>query len=277
MLRTSALVCLIALAATVFAGCNFRTTRKGAPPTGPHFSVMTYNVNYGMPGAADAVGAIRETDADIVCLQEITPAWQRYLTAALSQRYPHRRYKHRGGAGGMGILSKRPFRDVAYTEPQAGWFPSWIIEADTPLGPVHICNVHLRPPLSDRGSISPSAYMNTPEIHRREIAEAYGHMDSKRPRLVVGDFNENDSGGGIAWLGKRGFTDALSQFDTSSNTWQWRVGAITLRNRFDHILHSGNLHSTSAWVVAKGKSDHRPVVAIIERAGLARDIGRVDR
>jgi endonuclease/exonuclease/phosphatase family metal-dependent hydrolase len=234
-------------------------------PSGPHFSVMTYNVNYGMPGAAEAARAIRETDADIVCLQETTPAWREYLTAKLGDRYPHCRYKHGAAAGGMGVLSKLPFRDVAYTEPQAGWFPSWIIEAETPLGPVQICNVHLRPPLSDRGSISPSAYMNTPKTHAREIAEAYGKMDSNRPRLIVGDFNENDSGGGIAWLGKWGFKDALSQFDTSSNTWRWKVGAITLRNRFDHILHSGDLHSASAWVVAKGKSDHLPVVAIVEK------------
>lgn len=272
MPKASALVCRIASAAivtvmaTIPAGCDLRATRKIAPPAGPHFSVMTYNVNFGMPGAAEAARAIRETDADIVCLQEITPAWQRYLTAKLSDRYPHSRYKHRAAAGGMAFLSKLPFRDAAYIEPQAGWFPSWIIEAETPLGPVQICNVHLRPPLSDRGSISPTAYINTPETHAREIAEAYVEMDSKRPRLVVGDFNENDSGGGIAWLSRRGFKDALSEFDTSVKTWWWKVGPFTLRDRLDHILHSGDLHSASAWVVAKGKSDHRPVVAIIERA-----------
>jgi len=195
----------MAMMVTTLAGCNLRATREITAPSGPHFSVMTYNVNYGMPGAAETALAIRETDADIVCLQETTPAWKEYLTAELGDRYPHSHYKHRGAAGGMGVLSKLPFRDIAYTEPRAGWFPSWIIEAETPLGPVQICNVHLRPPLSDRGSISPSAYMNAPTTHAREIAEAYGKMGHNRPRLVVGDFNENDSGGGIAWLGKRGF------------------------------------------------------------------------
>jgi len=262
-LASAAIVAVMAMMPT---GCDFRTTRKIAPPAGPHFSVMTYNVNFGMPGATEAARAILETDADIVCLQETTPAWQQYLTGQLGERYPHSRYKHRGGAGGMGVLSKLPFRNVAYTDPQAGWFPSWIIEVETPLGPVQICNVHLRPPLSDRGSISPAAYVNTPEIHRREIAEAYGQMDGKRPRLIVGDFNENDAGGGIAWLGERGFKDALSEFNTSEKTWCWKVGPITLRDRLDHILHSSDLHAASAWVLAKGKSDHRPVVAIVERA-----------
>ena len=112
MFRISALAGRLALAAIIAAmaitsaGCDFRTTRESKPPSGPHFTVMTYNVNYGMPGAAEAARAIRETDADIVCLQETTPQWQEYLTSKLSEKYPHSRYKHRGGAGGMAFLSK---------------------------------------------------------------------------------------------------------------------------------------------------------------------------
>jgi vancomycin resistance protein VanJ len=272
MLKTLVSVCRLASVAVLSAigvmpaGCDSRITRAGKPPSGPHFTVMTYNVNFGMPGADEAAEAILESDADIVCLQETTPAWRQYLTRKLGGKYPHSLYKDLGGAGGMAVLSKQPFRDVAYTRPQAGWFPSWIIQADTPLGPVQICNVHLRPPLTPRGSLSPAAYFNAPETHAREIAEAYEEMDSSRPRLVVGDFNENDFGGGIAWLAERGFKSALAQFDTSTKTWRGKAGLFTLSERLDHILHSSDLQAASAWVVEKGKSDHRPVVAIIERA-----------
>jgi len=262
-LATTAVLAAIAI---MTAGCDFRSVRPSEKPSGPHFTVMTYNVNYGMPGAAEAAGAILQGDADIVCLQETTPQWQAYLAGKLSRKYPHRDYKHAGAAGGMAFLAKRPFRQVAQTSPKAGWFPSWIIEADTPLGPVQICNVHLRPQLSDRGSVTPSAYFNSPDIHRREISEAYEEMDDSQPRLVVGDFNESDSGGAVAWLTQRGFKDALSQFNTSAKTWRWKTSLITVKNCFDHVMYSKDLHAVSAWVIDKGKSDHLPVVAIIERA-----------
>lgn len=265
-IRQLASIAILAAIAMMSAGCDFRSIRPGEEPSGPHFTVMTYNVNYGMPGAAEAAEAILQGDADIVCLQETTPRWQAYLAGKLSGKYPHRSYKHGGAAGGMAFLAKRPFRQVTQTSPKAGWFPSWIIEADTPLGPVQICNVHLRPQLSDRGSFIPTAYFNTPDIHRREISEAYGEMDDSRPALIVGDFNESDSGGGMAWLAERGFKDALSQFNTSAKTWRWKTSLITLKNRFDHVMYSSDLRAISAWVIDKGKSDHLPLVAIIERA-----------
>jgi endonuclease/exonuclease/phosphatase family metal-dependent hydrolase len=226
---------------------------------------MTYNVNFGMYQAADTARAIRDANADIVCLQETTGAWERCLSGVLGGQYPHVRYRHYGAAGGMAILSKHPFREVAYTDPHAGWFPSWVVEVRTPIGPVQICNVHLRAALSENGDVSIWQYLKNPITHRLEMAEVYGVMNASRPRLVVGDFNEDDYGGAIAWLGDRGFRDALSQFDRSSETWRWSSGFMTFRDRLDHILYSSDLEPASAWVIDEGKSDHLPVVAIIRR------------
>ena len=263
MMRQAGLAVMLIAAV---GGCDNRITRPLGTPAGPHFSVMTYNVNYGMAAPNLAVRAIRQTDADIVFLQETTPAWRRYLSSELAEAYPHRRYRHYNGSGGMGVLSKLPFTEISYVHTQAGWFPSWTIQADTPVGPVQICNVHLRPPLTNAGELSIGQYFKSPATHRQELAEACGNMDPELPRLVVGDFNENDFGGGIKWLAEQGFTDALSQFDTASKTWRWNTSLFKLRDRLDHILYSGDLHSVSGWVVNEGLSDHLPVVAVIERA-----------
>src|SRR5687767_4438514 len=48
-------------------------------PAGPTVRVMTYNVNWGAVRPNLAVAAIREADADVVCLQETTPEWETYL------------------------------------------------------------------------------------------------------------------------------------------------------------------------------------------------------
>jgi len=240
--------------------------RPARAPVGPHFSVLSYNVNWGMPRADLTVAAIIGADADIVCLQETTPDWQWYLTDALGQRYPHMEFRHYGGAGGMAFLSKRPFATQAYVKPKAGWFPAWIVTVHTPLGRVQVCNLHLRPSLSDRGSVSLSSYINTKDIRRKEIEAAWEHLDPDRPAVVVGDLNESDSGRAVTWLKGQGFTDAIAEFDKDAHTWRWRWGLITLRDRFDHILHSAHLRAASARVIKEGASDHYPVTAVVEKA-----------
>ena len=269
MTRRFIFMLILTAAAGVSVGCNAKFARNGAPPAGPHFSVMTYNVHYFMRQPDETARAIAETDADIVCLQETNADWRRYLSGRLTRQYPHRRFRHYGRAGGLAILSKTPFREVAYTQPKPPYFPSWVVEADTPLGPVHICNIHLKAPLNKNGHASLVEYLKNPVTHARELSEVYDNLAADRPRLVIGDFNEDDHGGGIRWLADRGFQDALSKFDRSTETWRWTCGLLTFRDRLDHIMYSKGLRCVSAWVVDKGKSDHFPVVAIIERDGQA--------
>jgi endonuclease/exonuclease/phosphatase (EEP) superfamily protein YafD len=64
------------------AGCAGR--RSSEPMTGAHFSMLTYNVNFGGPRPDLAVEAIAEADADVVCLQETNPAWERMVRDALA-------------------------------------------------------------------------------------------------------------------------------------------------------------------------------------------------
>jgi endonuclease/exonuclease/phosphatase family metal-dependent hydrolase len=152
---------------------------------------------------------------------------------------------------------------VAYLKETPGWFPGWIVKAKTPVGVVQVVNVHLRPPLSERGSVTPSAYFGTGSIRREEVRLLSEKLDAGAATLVVGDFNENDSGKAVAWLREHGFADALRQFDSSANRWEWRTSVITLRGRYDHVLCSKDLKCMDAGVMRRGASDHFPVVAVM--------------
>jgi len=258
--RRAIAVTISLVAACAAAGCA--ATREFETPTGPHFTVLTYNVNWGGPGADLAVKAVQDSGADIVCLQETTPDWERYLRPRLEATYPHILFRHHGGAGGQAFLSKFTLKEIAYVRPSAGWFPGWIVEALTPVGRVQILNVHLRPALSDRGSVTPSAYYSTKSVRLTEIQGFHRRLDHKRPHIVLGDFNEDDGGRVITWLAEQGMTDALSQFDRSTPTWEWRTSLVTLRDRLDHIAYSRHLHCYGAKVIRAGASDHFPVLAV---------------
>src|SRR2546425_274226 len=97
MKRYLALAALIAIA----SGC--RATRIAQTPIGPHFRILTYNVNWGGPAPDVAAKIIRESGAEIVCLQETTPDWERFLRSALPRDYSFAQFRNSKNRMGGGL------------------------------------------------------------------------------------------------------------------------------------------------------------------------------
>jgi vancomycin resistance protein VanJ len=261
---TAFFFCTVAL-----AGCATPTPPE--PVVGAHFSVLTYNVNFGGPGSDSAVQAIADADADVVCLQETNAAWEKALREGVGPRYPHAFFHDAPAAGGAALLSKWPVRSVEFCRADAGWFPACIATVETPAGPVQFVSVHLRPPVSDRGSFV-SGYFTTPPVRLAEVGELLATADTidalptPLVRVIVGDFNEGDGGPSVRLLRERGYRDALQRFDPYASTWHWQLGPMPLRGRLDHVLYSRSLNCLDARVIRRGASDHFPVVAVFGRA-----------
>ncbi len=249
-------------------GLACATVRKPEAPTGPHFSILTYNVNWGGPRPDFAVKAIAGSEADIICLQETNPSWENLLRKTLAGRYPHMMFRHFSGAGGQAFLSRLPIKEVSYVTEKAGWFPAWVIEAETPAGAVQIMNVHLRPPLSDHGGFSLGALYSTKEIRLQEVKDIHPHIDDNVPAIVIGDFNENTSGSAAKWLKAKGLKDAVGEFDPYGRTWRWNTSLGTFSASFDHIFYSPHLHCLEAGIIKEGASDHFPVSAVFQRSDM---------
>jgi endonuclease/exonuclease/phosphatase (EEP) superfamily protein YafD len=262
---TNGRVAFLLLASSLFVGCH--STRRAEPPPAAHFSVLTYNVNWGGPGADQAAEIIRQTGAEIVCLQETSPQWEQFLRGKLRQEYSFAEFrdsKERMG-GGLAFLSKFPAHEVAYIPSDTGWFDGWIVEFETPLGPVQILNVHLRPPVGDKGSWV-SGYLATSDDRLAELEKFYSRKRPGIPTLVVGDFNDNQHSRAVRWLQDKGMINALSEFDSSTPTWHWRYHGVVLSRRMDHIVYSPELRCASAQVIQDGASDHFPVAAVFAKA-----------
>ena len=252
---------LLALSTTV-VGCaaSARIPRVAAPDQ-PTLRVMTYNINFGGRGDPQALAAVRSGDADVVFLQETTPAWEHAFKRMFSKTFPHQRWLHvRGGAGGMAVLSKWPFALEAIPA-GPGWFEAIRAEVTTPIGPVEVLSVHLRPPVSDSGSFI-SGHFTTPKVRKAELQHHARRLKGDAPLIVVGDFNEDDDGTGVVWMRTaKGLQNALMQFDPDAETWRWPTWAMELTDTFDHILYDARLTCLNARVIDAGRSDHLPVVA----------------
>ncbi len=256
----------VIVAALIMSGCHTSAVRKTvlvpAKPAGT-IRVMTYNINWGMWRPENCAEAIRLGDADIVLLQETNFEWEFFLNREFSRKYPYRKFHHEfGGAGGMGIMSKYPFREQAFFTPKGGWFPGWAVLSDTPLGKIQFLNVHLHPPLNEEGSVGcGKAIYTTKAIRLNEIATLAAKLKPGIPTVICGDFNEDDGGRALRWLEKHSYRDALPGFDKKSPTWNWKTSYFTVTGRYDHIFFSKQIKCLYAQVVYRGASDHFPVIA----------------
>lgn len=250
-------------ALVVLFGCA--PLRRPEAPTGPHFKVMTWNVNWAGPGAELVPRAILEEDPHIVCLQETTPAWERFLGPRLAARYPHVLFHHSRGAGGLAFFSKFQLEEKSLDSSPVGWFPAWTVVAHTNLGPVQIQNLHLHPAVNKRGSFTCYAYFcGSPRARLEEVKAFRKALNPALPALIVGDLNENSSSA-VGHLKETGFVDALPEFDRSADTWKWTSYGITVSSRLDHVLYRPDLYCTEARVLEAGASDHYPVIAVFQK------------
>lgn len=244
-------------------GTEYQQPRTPAP-TKPHLTVLTYNINFGIPGDEPTLEAIRQAGSDVAFLQETTAEWEAALRPAFASTFPHMAFKHCCGAGGLAVLSKHSFTDQAYLQPpEGGWFPGWIVVIDSPLGKLQVLNVHLRPQLSESGSVV-SGYFSTPKIREEQIERYAKSLDPSLPTLVVGDFNEGSGGQAIGYLSRRGFRSALPDFAGSEPTWRWPTSVMTVQQQLDHIVHDERLDALDVRVLVAGRSDHLPVVGIFQ-------------
>ncbi len=265
-------------------GCTPKREVQTPSPGAASIKVLSYNVNYGLVGDASGIAAIRDANADVVLLQETNEGWEQAIRAELSELYPHMQFRHCCQAGGLAVLSKYAFekeltptpadkmakRTAAsnkaergdggknYQMSKDGWFPAWRVVVETQAGPIQLLNVHLRPPVSDSGSVV-SGYFSTPPIREKEMRQFHHMLKAGMPGLVAGDFNESGSGRAVTFLEKRGYRSALPEFDTSQSTWHWNTSVGTVSSQLDHIVYGDGLRPLRAEVLRKGQSDHYPV------------------
>jgi endonuclease/exonuclease/phosphatase (EEP) superfamily protein YafD len=265
-----------AFALVAASGCGGRVAARepAGKPASDQLRVLSYNVNFGLDGDRESVRAVAQQQADVVFLQETTPAWEASFVDILGQRYRHHRFTHATAlpAGGMGVMSRFPIESIEELASHGGFFFAWRVVLATQLGRIQVLNVHLRPPMSDGGSWV-VGYFSTRENRLEEIEHHLAALDPKLPTLIVGDFNEEADGLALSRLFALGYGDAIAQRYGKTRTWEWTLSGpstrsspgVTLRFQLDHILHDVHFVPVTARIVEAGRSDHKPIWADFER------------
>jgi endonuclease/exonuclease/phosphatase family metal-dependent hydrolase len=259
--RVFALACV-----ALVGGCGERPLEPREPTPGtPHFRIVTYNLHFPEAGDARTLEAVAASNGDVVCLQEVTAEWEAALSRRFAEDYPHRLFRARPKAAGLGVLSRFPVADLGVLPAPSDWHPAWHLLVTAPVGPIQLLNVHLRAVFDGRGNPVRS-YTATAEDHLTEIRSFSQVLMAGMPAVVLGDFNEGVDGAAIEYLERRGYTNALPLYHPGQATWRGRSVTGQLEMTIDHILFDVAFEPLNAYVIDGGGSDHLPVVARLEAA-----------
>jgi endonuclease/exonuclease/phosphatase family metal-dependent hydrolase len=219
---------------------------------GPMLRVLTFNMFFGRADAEVLVARVRQAEADVLFLQELTEdAVTRLKQAGLEDLMPHTRLELWGGSRGSGIYSRFPLGEGPEVTPVHMAQPTAL--AELPGGQaVELVGVHPVPPKLGRQGAA---------RWREELAVL--PPPGALPRVVAGDFNATLDHAAFRRVLRLGYTDAARQAgNTLTPTWgpPGRGAVLTL----DHVLADRRCAVLGYSVHTVPGSDHRAVYAEIQ-------------
>jgi endonuclease/exonuclease/phosphatase (EEP) superfamily protein YafD len=241
--------------------------RRGPDSNGPKLRVATFNLLWLNDDLDALVVAIRALDADVVALQEVTPASAAAIETALDSAYPHRLLFSRPKAAGMGLISRIPLTASPDTIPDRDWIGDPVIATLSFAGrDVSILSCHAA------RVVAPA---RARERQARALVEYARNLNT--PCIVMGDFNSTPLNGAYRILA-RGLIDAWHAAGRGLGhtfpgpAWNTASGdglPKSLRRivprwliRIDYIFVSRHWRPICARIgPLDGSSDHRPLEA----------------
>jgi endonuclease/exonuclease/phosphatase (EEP) superfamily protein YafD len=243
---------LLAVAAFALPWVATGVARAPATPAadtcrGPELVIASVNLHYANALHAEALQWLESHPADVVVLQEVTPAWQAAL-ADTGATYPHRVVLPREDAYGIAVLARVPLDDVQELDFLGDGLPSLGVTANVGGQPVRVLALHTHWPV-------------LPALHRsrdRVLDRAAAYVRAARlPAVIAGDLNLTPYAPAFRRLLEgAGLRDAYA-----GHGWRptWRASFWPLAIPIDHVLVPPDVCIAEAEVGRGIGSDHRPI------------------
>ncbi|HAE39146.1 MAG TPA: hypothetical protein DCG57_10980 [Candidatus Riflebacteria bacterium] len=226
------------------------------PADSPPLRAVLINVNTRLGDHAKISEFIRETNPDIIVLEEISSKWLSDL-AWLRTSYPHSLAEPRDDNFGIALFSRLALDESSVINLPGIGVPSILAVVKTEKADLHILATHPLPPVS-------SEYAR---LRNDQLKQLPKYVNSAQPTLLIGDLNLTPwSYNFRKLLRETGLRDSSQGFGVQPS---WPNNNPFLRIPLDHILHSPDIVVLRRAIGPDVSSDHFPVVvdfAIIEKS-----------
>jgi len=216
-------------------------------------TVMTYNTGCGLIEPDDLIAVLRDSEADIIALVEVTADEVPLLNAALAEVYPYR-VLYGYGIPGIGLLSRYPILEHELFDLSTHAFPYLRARLDVEGRPLTVIAAHPPPGLE---GLRAYRIPGTPDFPL--LADA---AVSDGPTLLIGDLNTSDQSENYQRLAEAGLQDSFREAGWGLGLTFPASGAnMPSLVRIDYIWHTPGFHAVRAWTGPDAGSDHLPVTA----------------
>lgn len=220
-------------------------------------TVLQYNIAEGRTPLDDLLHTLRESEADVITLQEVETSQAEIIHKDLLDVYPYQIAEINGGAG---LLSRYPIREHSYLDLSGRSY----LRADLDINGQALVVVSAHPEVAymdlqnwNYSSRSRSALISLADIASRGT-----------PMLIAGDFNMVDQSADYDIMLQAGLHDVFREQGWGFGpTYPTKHAVAPIRMtpflRIDFIWHTSHLRTLRAWVGADSGSDHLPVFAVL--------------
>ncbi|WP_306336008.1 endonuclease/exonuclease/phosphatase family protein [Streptomyces sp. KL118A] len=242
---------LVALLLPVIIWVNsFGGLITGKSGTGGDLTVATHNVNADNPDPTGTAQDVAASGADVVALEELTPAAVPVYEKALAGEYKYHAVK-----GTVGLWSKYPLSDTRPVDIKLGWVRAMRTTVTTPKGEVAVHVAHLP---SVRVKLDAGFTANQRDNSADALGEAIA--DEKIDKVILlGDLNGT--------MNDRALNAVTSQLRSTQGAagdgfgFSWPASFPMAR--IDQIMVK-DVEPVSSWTLPKTGSDHLPIAARVD-------------
>lgn len=243
--RNSAVALVLLVGLHIWVLFPYLPTNSQAPLSPDARTLLAWNVYAGNGRHDEILSLIRDAEADVVLLQEVTPGLGMKLQA-LREQYPVVEFSPSSDAFGIAVLSKKPFKEVTIQRIGEELFNTVVAKFDDG---VTFVGVHTLPPAG-------AHYSRIRNQQLRELAEFVTSQEG--PAIVAGDLNVSP------WSPHfRQFIRDTSMTDTRRGRGllnSWPSHRLLTRIPIDHVLVTGEIEVGELKVLSDSHgSDHFPV------------------
>ena len=226
-------------------------------PASVQVRVMTLNMRFGNADPL-AVAHVAEANADVVMVQEFTPAAAKGLAdAAMGRTFPYHVLDALPGTEGLGVYSRYPITDLTHIQDHQVALVSARVRLDRVAHDTTLVSLHL-----------PAPWPQPIEGWRNDIAQFPSALDELAAQasagsiLIGGDFNSTIDMQPFRQLLTNGYRDAAEQAGSGNNLTYPSNRRFPPLIGIDHVL-TRNATAVSTSTVEVPGTDHRALLASV--------------
>lgn len=222
---------------------------RTVPSDASRVSVVQLNVDYANKNLNPAMSYIKNANADLVCLEEVTEAMVPHLVDGLKDKYPYYFSAARRDSFGLMVFSKHQCPMQAHEFGQVG-FPCIVTKMEVAGKPVTVVAVHTIPPYDEAPLSTRNAEMMGIAKDRRLLGERY---------LICGDLNCTTWSPYFQDMLNAGqLHDSMMGFGVQPS---WPMQVVVLQIPIDQVLSSKQFVTLQRKIGPSVGSDHFPLFA----------------